>query len=68
MMIDWAERIIGSTQIFCQRMERACLFCQVCDFKRAITNPEGGMWLAPPQDLRNDFVRIAARISIEAGT
>ena len=68
MTIDWAERIIGSTRIFCQRMERVTLFCQVCDAKRAITNLEGGTWLAHYQDLRNDFVGMAAGASIEAGT
>jgi len=54
--------------IVCQRMERVCLFCQVRDSKCAIINPKDGMWLAHPQNLRNDFVRIIARASIEAGS
>lgn len=54
--------------IVCQRMERAPPFCQVRDSTHALINPEGGMWLADPQDLRNDFVKVTARASIEAET
>jgi hypothetical protein len=54
--------------IVCQRMERAPPFCQVRDSTHALINPEGGMWLAHSHELRNDFVRMIPRVSIEAGT
>lgn len=54
--------------IVCQRMERASRFCQVSDSNRIYTNHNDGMWFAHPQELRNDFVRMIPRGSIEAGT
>ncbi len=54
--------------IVCQRMERAFRFCQVYDSNRTYTNHNDGMWFAHPHELRNDFVRMIPRVSIEAGT
>ena len=54
--------------IVCQRMERASRFCQVWDSSRTCINQGDGTWLAHPHELRNDFVGMIPRASIEAGT
>ncbi len=52
----------------CQRMERAFPFCQVHGSSGTVATGVNGIWLALSQDLRNDFVRSAARSSITVGT
>ncbi len=54
--------------IVCQRMERTSRFCQVCDRSRTRINQNDGMWFAHSHELRNGFVGMIPRVSIEAET